>query len=163
MSRRRRASTTFSAGAVAVPGARRDVRIVPGVAQRERRRARRDARRGNAACRHLPACTAPAPAGLHARHAFEMGARSRDGAVAGFRTWLTGELFSVLSAHSILRHALGATPAQVSPDDPVFRHGCDDGLAASGRRRLAAVPHPRRDAAARHAARTTLRQRCPAC
>ena len=35
------------------------------------------------------------------------GSRSIDGAVAGSRTWMTGELFSVLSQQSILRHALG--------------------------------------------------------
>ena len=38
MSRRRRGSTTFLAVRSLVPGARRDVRIVPGVAQRERQR-----------------------------------------------------------------------------------------------------------------------------
>ncbi len=55
-----------------------------------------------------------------------------DGAVAGFATWLTGELFSVLSTHSILRHALGADPAKVSPGNPVFQQWLDDGLAHPG-------------------------------
>ena len=58
--------------------------------------------------------------------------RVADGAVAGFTTWLTGELFSVLSQHSILRHALGPQPSKVSHDDPVFERWLDDGLAHPG-------------------------------
>jgi 2-dehydro-3-deoxygalactonokinase len=117
-------------GAIAVPGARRDVRIVPGVAQRERQRP--DVMRGEET----------QLAGIASLHGAELlvcmpgthckWVRIVDGAVARFQTWLTGELFSVLSAHSILRHALGATPSKVSPDDPVFGEWLDDGLAHPG-------------------------------
>ncbi len=39
------------AGAIAVPGTQRDIRIIPGVAQRDRERPDVHARRGDAACR----------------------------------------------------------------------------------------------------------------
>lgn len=55
-----------------------------------------------------------------------------DGCVTGFRTWPTGELFSVLAGHSILRHSLGETPALVSADDPFFRHWCANALQDGG-------------------------------
>jgi 2-dehydro-3-deoxygalactonokinase len=117
-------------GAIAVPGTSRDVRIVPGVAQRERDRP--DVMRGEEtqlagiASLHGADLLVCMP-GTHCQWV-----RIRDGAVSEFRTWMTGELFSVLSAHSILRHALGANPAKVSPGDPVFREWLDDGLAHPG-------------------------------
>ncbi len=52
--------------------------------------------------------------------------------LAGFGTWPTGELFSVLARHSILRHSLGETPAPVLADDPVFRHWCGTALGEGG-------------------------------
>jgi 2-dehydro-3-deoxygalactonokinase len=42
---------------------------------------------------------------------------------------MTGELFSVLAQHSILRHAVGTAPARVAAADPVFGAWLDDGLA----------------------------------
>ena len=130
MSRRRRRFDDVLGGAIAVPGTSRDVRIVPGVAQRERERP--DVMRGEEtqlagiASLHGADLLVCMP-GTHCKWV-----RIADGAVGEFRTWMTGELFSVLSAHSILRHALGASPAKVSPDDPIFRQWLDDGLAHPG-------------------------------
>ena len=139
------------AGAVARPGqrARRPHRA-------RARPARPRARPTSCAARKPSSPASPAlhgPAsGLHARHAFEMGRAIADGAVAGFQTWLTGELFSVLSTHSILRHALGDDPAKVSPDNPVFLQWLRRRAVAPRRCRPALVPHPRLDIAARHEA-----------
>ena len=118
------------AGAIAVPGTRRDIRIIPGVAQRDRERP--DVMRGEET----------QLAGIASLHGADLlvcmpGTHCKwvsvaDGALAGFATWLTGELFSVLSTHSILRHALGADPAKVSPGNPVFQQWLDDGLAHPG-------------------------------
>lgn len=117
-------------GAVRVPGAGRDVRIVPGLAQRLADAP--DVMRGEE--------TQLAGAGLEGRgrHVVCMpGTHSKwvvveDGAVASFGTWPTGELFAVLAAHSILRHTLGEPPAAVEPDDPSFRHACESALAGGG-------------------------------
>jgi 2-dehydro-3-deoxygalactonokinase len=116
------------ARAVAVAGARRDVRIVPGIAQRDP--ARPDVMRGEetqlagiagaAGGGDLLVCMP----GTHCKWVELSGS-----AVTGFTTWMTGELFSVLSQHSILRHAVGTTPAPVAADDPVFGAWLDDGLA----------------------------------
>lgn len=49
------------------------------------------------------------------------------GRIEAFSTYMTGELFSVLSEHSILAHAI--EPGQpVSPADPAFRIGLDAGM-----------------------------------
>jgi 2-dehydro-3-deoxygalactonokinase len=116
------------ASAVAVPGARREVRIVPGIAQRNP--SRPDVMRGEetqlagiaagAGGSELLVCMP----GTHCKWV-ELGS---DG-VTGFTTWMTGELYSVLSQHSILRHAVGSAPARVTADDPVFSAWLDDGLA----------------------------------
>jgi 2-dehydro-3-deoxygalactonokinase len=55
----------------------------------------------------------------------------RDGAVAGFCTWLTGELYSLLSSQSILRHSV-AGAGHVSPDAAAFREACAQALAQGG-------------------------------
>jgi 2-dehydro-3-deoxygalactonokinase len=115
------------AKAVPVPGARRDVRIVPGIAQRNSNRP--DVMRGeetqlagiaDAGGGDLLVCMP----GTHCKWV-----ELSDGAVTGFATWMTGELFSVLSQHSILRHAVGTVPTAVAADDPVFGAWLDDGLA----------------------------------
>ena len=117
-------------GAISVPGTRRDIRIIPGVAQRDSERP--DVMRGEET----------QLAGIASLHGADLlvcmpGTHCKwvsigDGVVTQFATWLTGELFSVLSTQSILRHALGPNPAKVSPDDPVFLHWLDDGLAHPG-------------------------------
>lgn len=117
-------------GAVRVPGQTRDIRIVPGLAQRLAETP--DVMRGEE--------TQLAGAGLPAkgRHLACMpGTHSKwveveDGTVAGFGTWPTGELFSLLATHSILRHSLGEEPAPVSPDNAVFRRACASALTEGG-------------------------------
>lgn len=83
----------------------RDIRILPGVAQRDP--AAPDVMRGeetqllglgaNGANRII--CMP----GTHSKWV-EM----RDGAIHGFTTYMTGELFSVIGKHSILKHTVGA-------------------------------------------------------
>lgn len=117
-------------GAARVPDARRDIRIVPGMAQRLADAP--DVMRGEE--------TQLAGARLtgKGRHIVCMpGTHSKwvlieDGAVSGFGTWPTGELFSVLAAHSILRHSLGEQPAAVSADNVHFRHWCEIALEDGG-------------------------------
>lgn len=117
-------------GAVRVPGQSRDVHIVPGLAQRLADAP--DVMRGEE--------TQLAGAGLPAsgRHLVCMpGTHSKwveveDGAVAGFGTWPTGELFSLLATHSILCHSLGEQPAAVSADDAAFQRSCMAALAGGG-------------------------------
>lgn len=118
------------AEAARIPGQRRDIRIVPGLAQRHADAP--DVMRGEE--------TQLAGAGLPAkgRHLVCMpGTHSKwvvveDGAVAGFGTWPTGELYSVLAAHSILRHSLGEQPGPVNSDNPFFRRWCERALAEGG-------------------------------
>lgn len=116
------------ASAVRIAGTDRDVRIIPGIAQHEPDRP--DVLRGEETqlagidSLHDGAELTVCMPGTHCKWV-----QVADGAVAGFTTWLTGELFSVLSQHSILRHALGPQPSTVSHDDPVFQRWLDDGLA----------------------------------
>ena len=118
------------AGAAKVPGELRDVRIVPGLAQRQADAP--DVMRGEE--------TQLAGAGLPAKGRQLVcmpGTHSKwvlveDGTVAGFGTWPTGELFSVLAAHSILRHSLGEQPKPVTSDNPFFQDWCRQALAEGG-------------------------------
>lgn len=116
------------AGGVRVPGVVRDVRIVPGLAQRVEETP--DVMRGEetqlagAAARLSGARNIVCLPGTHSKWV-----EVDDGAIAGFRTFITGELFALLSAQSILRHSLeGAAPTDVS--DPAFAAGVERGLAA---------------------------------
>ncbi|WP_258052323.1 2-dehydro-3-deoxygalactonokinase [Mesorhizobium sp. INR15] len=120
----------FLAGAARIPGQHRDIRIVPGLAQRQADAP--DVMRGEE--------TQLAGAGLPAKGRQLVcmpGTHSKwvlveDGGVAGFGTWPTGELFSVLAAHSILRHSLGEQPKPVASDNPFFRSWCETALAEGG-------------------------------
>ena len=81
---------------------------------------------------------------------------------AGFGTWPTGELFSVLAAHSILRHSLGEHPAPVAADNPFFRrNGANGRLAEGGDVTVEAVSDPRRRASAGPAAGRCGGAACP--
>lgn len=118
------------AGAASVPGQSRDIRIVPGLAQRLADAP--DVMRGEE--------TQLAGAGLQAKGRQLVcmpGTHSKwvlveDGTVTGFGTWPTGELFSVLAAHSILRHSLGEHPKPVTSDNPFFRRWCETALGEGG-------------------------------
>ncbi|MDG4884808.1 2-dehydro-3-deoxygalactonokinase [Mesorhizobium sp. WSM4884] len=118
------------AGAARIEGSSRDIRIVPGLAQRLADAP--DVMRGEE--------TQLAGAGLPAkgRHLVCMpGTHSKwvaveDGAVVGFGTWPTGELFSVLATHSILKHSLGEHPAPVAVNSPFFRQWCERALGEGG-------------------------------
>jgi 2-dehydro-3-deoxygalactonokinase len=118
------------AGAAPVPGQRRDIRIVPGLTQRLADSP--DVIRGEET--QLAGAGLPAAGrqlvcmpGTHSKWV-----QVEDGAVTGFGTWPTGELFSVLAAHSILRHSLGENPKPVAADNPFFRRWCETALAEGG-------------------------------
>ena len=101
-------------GAVSVPGERRDVRILPGLAQRSQEAP--DVIRGEET-QLLGAIPADAKGeqivcmpGTHSKWV-----RVVDGTVTGFSTFMTGELFDVITKHSILSHAVAG--AQDMPAD----------------------------------------------
>jgi 2-dehydro-3-deoxygalactonokinase len=113
--------------AIAVPGARRDVRILPGIAQREA--ARPDVMRGEETQLLGLAETGTSPAlvclpGTHCKWV-----ELKDGRVEGFATFMTGELFSVIAKHSILRLAMGEDAA-VRADSPAFADAVESAFAA---------------------------------
>jgi 2-dehydro-3-deoxygalactonokinase len=123
------------AGAVPVPGqgsgTARKIRILPGLAQRTADAP--DVMRGEetqlagilplfASGRHLICMP-----GTHSKWV-----DAADGVISGFQTWLTGELFSVLSRQSILRHSLGESAAPALPENPVFLAACGSALRQGG-------------------------------
>ena len=103
-----------AAGAIAVDYEGRDVRILPGVAQTTS--GAEDVMRGEE--------TQLLGAGVQDGMVCIPGTHSKwvtlqNGKVAHFNTFMTGELFAVLGAHSILQH--GVTPAmQIAPNAPAF-------------------------------------------
>jgi 2-dehydro-3-deoxygalactonokinase len=113
--------------AVRVPGIRREVRIIPGAALRNE--SRPDVMRGEetqlagAAALSGGSALACMP-GTHSKWAAMQG-----GVLADFSTWMTGELFSVISAHSILRHSTGGGEAAVDPASPAFAAWLEKALA----------------------------------
>lgn len=123
------------AGAVPVPGQgssqAREIRVLPGLAQRNANEP--DVMRGEET-----QLAGVLPLFASGRHVICMpGTHSKwveaeSGVIAGFRTWLTGELFSVLSKQSILRHSLGDNAAPALPDTPAFVAACTDALGQGG-------------------------------
>lgn len=119
------------AGAVAVPGQSRDIRILPGLAQR--RNDAPDVMRGEET-----QLAGILPLLVTGRHVICMpGTHSKwveatDGTISGFGTWLTGELFSVLSKQSILRHSLGESASPALPGNPAFVGACTEAMAHGG-------------------------------
>jgi 2-dehydro-3-deoxygalactonokinase len=114
-----------------VSSQRRDIRILPGLAQRAADAP--DVMRGEET--QLAGIMPLFASGSHVicmpgTHSKWVAAA--DGTISGFRTWLTGELFSVLSRHSILRHSLGDDPAPPSPDHPGFVAACIEALGTGG-------------------------------
>lgn len=118
------------AGAISAPGTSREVRILPGVAQKDP--ARPDVMRGEETQLAGVAGIEGGDAIVCMPGTHSKWVELKDGAITRFSTWMTGELFSVLSQHSILRHAVGAEPARVTADDPMFGAWLDDGLANPG-------------------------------
>ncbi|MFK0165765.1 2-dehydro-3-deoxygalactonokinase [Rhizobium sp. NPDC090279] len=105
-------------GAVAIPGQSRDVRILPGLAQRSQEVP--DVMRGEET-QLLGAIAADARGeqlvcmpGTHSKWV-----RVLDGRVTGFSTFMTGELFDVITKHSILSHAV-AGAADLPADTKAF-------------------------------------------
>jgi 2-dehydro-3-deoxygalactonokinase len=126
------------AGAVPVPGQiserpghARNIRILPGLAQRSADAP--DVMRGEET-----QLAGVLPLFASGRHVICMpGTHSKwveaeDGVISGFRTWLTGELFSILSKQSILRHSLGENAAPALLDTPAFVAACTDALGQGG-------------------------------
>ncbi|MGO4437656.1 2-dehydro-3-deoxygalactonokinase [Rhizobium sp. RAF56] len=109
---------TILTAAVAVPGQPRDVRILPGLAQRladapDVMRGEETqllgALEGQASGEHVVCMP-----GTHSKWV-----HVADGVVTGFSTFMTGELFDVISKHSILAHAV-AGAADMPADDNAF-------------------------------------------
>ncbi|WP_024516132.1 2-dehydro-3-deoxygalactonokinase [Bradyrhizobium sp. Tv2a-2] len=106
------------AGAVSVSGQSRDIRILPGIAQRDT--SAPDVMRGeetqllgalgNEAVSEALVCMP----GTHSKWA-----EVRSGTVARFATFMTGELFSAISRETILSHAL--TGAEATEDRGAFQ------------------------------------------
>ncbi len=122
-------SAVFDAS-IAVSGTARNIRILPGLAQRletapdvmrgeETQLAGAAARLGDG--RHLLCLP-----GTHSKWV-----RMVDRVVNAFQTVMTGELFSVLGAHSILSLSLGGE-VEVDPGSEAFRSGCAQGLGGAG-------------------------------
>lgn len=110
------------------PLAGRDIRILPGIARRDPDRP--DVMRGEET--QLLGLALGGAAGLvcmpgtHCKWA-----RLVDGAVTDFQSYMTGELFAVLSRHSILRHSMPERP-MIQPDDPAFISALDEVLDDPG-------------------------------
>ena len=117
--------------AVRVPGIVRDVRIVPGLAQRDRDGP--DVMRGEET--QLAGIAALAGPGRH--FVCMPGTHSKwvlveDGTVVRFATWLTGELYALAASQSILRHSVAGATADTEPDDPHFIAWLDAAVARPG-------------------------------
>ena len=98
-------------GAVSVPGENRDVRILPGLAQRDA--AAPDVMRGE----ETQLLGALGPASRGAQAVCMPGTHSKwvhvkDGRVTGFATFMTGELFDAITKHTILTHAVAGAEDQ---------------------------------------------------
>lgn len=98
------------AGAVTVPGQSRDIRILPGIAQRDTNAP--DVMRGEetqllgALGKDAAGEALVCMPGTHSKWA-----EVRNRTVARFATFMTGELFSVVSRETILSHAVGGADA----------------------------------------------------
>ena len=106
--------TDFSAladGAIRIAGQTRDIRIIPGIAQRDS--ANPDVMRGEETILHGLTCNKMIGGGLRNGTVCLPGTHSKwaqikDGRLAGFRTMMTGEMFALLGSQSILRHTVTA-------------------------------------------------------
>jgi 2-dehydro-3-deoxygalactonokinase len=108
----------FASASTPATGAARTVRILPGLAQRLSNAP--DVMRGEE--------TQLAGAGLDGSNhivcmpgTHSKWVRVEAGGVTGFRTAMTGELFHLMSTHSILRHSVGEPADAGDPSAPAFR------------------------------------------
>lgn len=105
-------------GAVSVPGQDRDVRILPGLAQRDK--AMPDVMRGEET--QLLGALGPESKGSQAvcmPGTHSKWVHVRDGHVTGFSSFMTGELFDAISKHTILAHAVAGAD-QMPADTAAF-------------------------------------------
>ncbi|MBX3598360.1 MAG: 2-dehydro-3-deoxygalactonokinase [Rhizobiaceae bacterium] len=114
--------------AIPVPGNDRDVRIIPGLSQRKADAP--DVMRGEET--QLAGVDVLRRAGSHV--ACLPGTHSKwvtieDGRVSGFGTWMTGELYSLLTQQSVLKHSVGEGSAGVLAASPAFASGVEAGLS----------------------------------
>jgi 2-dehydro-3-deoxygalactonokinase len=118
---------TLCGGALAVPAAGLDVRILPGLADRQ---AGGDVMRGEET--QLLGLLQAEPdfsgvvclPGTHSKWVWLEG-----GQVLGFSTFMTGEIFAVLGQHSVLRHSLDGAGPSGDPESTAFLRGVASGLA----------------------------------
>lgn len=116
--------TTIGEKATIVPGTARRIIIVPGLAVRSE--AEPDVMRGEetqllGAHLEMPGGVRYCMPGTHSKWVSMNGAT-----VTGFETFMTGELFSVISGKTILKHSTGGD-ASISANDPAFLTGVRDG------------------------------------
>jgi 2-dehydro-3-deoxygalactonokinase len=114
--------------AVSVPGNSRDVRIIPGLAQRAADAP--DVIRGEET--QLAGITRLRTPGKHV--VCMPGTHSKwvsisDGAVMGFGTWMTGELYALLAQQSVLKHSVGGGATAFVPSSAAFAMGVETGLS----------------------------------
>lgn len=116
----------FAQAATEAHGARRPVRILPGLAQRGAEHP--DVMRGEetqlAGAQLADGAHFVCMPGTHSKWV-----AVEDGVVIGFRTAMTGELFNLLASHSILRHSLGEAPDAGAPKAPAFQTALQQALA----------------------------------
>lgn len=104
---------------------KRDIRILPGLAQKDG--ANPDVLRGEEVqllgLAHSGVQGLVCMPGTHCKWA-----QLQDGAVTGFKSYITGELFDLLAHHSILRHAM-PEKGRAHAQDPAFLAALDQALA----------------------------------
>lgn len=119
----------LAAQALRIDNQQRDIRILPGLAQRDARSA--NVMRGEET--QLAGIAATMPDGLvcmpgtHSKWT-----RLEKGAVTQFSTFMTGELFAVLSEHSILKHAVNMDTG-FDENTPAFQRAVDKALGDPAR------------------------------
>ncbi|MFY0682632.1 MAG: 2-dehydro-3-deoxygalactonokinase [Thalassovita sp.] len=121
--------TSLPQGAVSVPGLARDVRIMPGLAQRTS--GSEDVIRGEetiliGALAKLSQFRTICMPGTHSKWV-----QMRDGHVRGFQTAMTGEVFALLSSQSTLSHYL-QSPSQDRSNTEAFDAAVTRALAQPG-------------------------------
>jgi 2-dehydro-3-deoxygalactonokinase len=117
---------TILAAAARIPDTRRDIRIVPGLAQQgDRPNVMRGEETQLLGLVHgKPGFTGlVAMPGTHSKWV-----KLEGGKVSGFSTYLTGELYALLASQSILRHSIGADAENVEADQPEFAEGLAQAL-----------------------------------